>query len=105
MKIISQPRRSGKTTAAIKLVAKHGAYIVVLDHRRAYLVAQQAEALGLHINFPLTLAELLNKSVHGFSRQKYIFDGADDMLQGLCGGQAIMATLTRDNSAKRRRKQ
>ena len=94
MKILCTPPRAGKTTAAIQLAAKEDAYIVCIDHPSAWATKKQADEMGLTIRFPLTLSELLNKSVYKFQDQKYVIDNADLILQHLCGGRAIFASIT-----------
>ena len=96
MKIISLPRRAGKTTVAIKESAKTGKYILVLNKQQARSLFTQSQKLGLNIPFPITLDKILdNKSLWV---KEIIVDEAGIILEHLLGRNITMITITEEES-------
>lgn len=94
MKIISLPRRAGKTTAAIKEAAKTGKYILVLNKQQAKCVFTQAQSLGLHILFPITIDEVLKS--RDLPIKEVIVDEAGVILEYLIRKKITMLTITKE---------
>ena len=61
MKLVLAPRGGGKTTELIKMSHERGGYIVCTNHREAYRIAKEAEAMGLNIHFPITVLIMSHK--------------------------------------------
>lgn len=94
MKIVSLPRGTGKTTAAIVQSALTGKYIVVMNKQQARMIADMAMELKLNIPFPVTIAETTeNKSPF---IKEVIVDEAGIMLEQLLNKKISMMTVTDD---------
>lgn len=94
MKIVSLPRRSGKTTEAIMESAKTGKYILVMNREQAKMIADMARKLDIKIPFPVTVQELRD----GSSIQEVIVDEAGTMLEHLIRKKITMMTVTDEES-------
>lgn len=86
MIVIASGRKTSRTTQLIHMSAeaiKEGKvnYIVVVDHRRAVIVAQKAKEMGLIIEFPLTFDEFYAQRYHGRNIDHFLIDDADCLLQ------------------------
>jgi hypothetical protein len=92
--IIVRPRQGGKTTEMIRLAAEHQAYIVCTDHQRAWQIAQQAEAMGASIPFPLTAAEWQQRAYHPPGVRGLLFDDLDRIIRGMSAVPVLAATWT-----------
>jgi hypothetical protein len=95
--IIVRGRRGGKTTELIRRSAETGAYIVCTDHRRAWQVKQEAEAMGLHIQFPLTSLEWQRGSYYPPGIPGLLFDDLDRIIAGMTTVPVLAATWTSED--------
>lgn len=82
---VALPRQRGKTTWAIKMAAKHDAYMVVPFERDVLRVTKMAERMGLNIRHPLTIHEFLFRPRLEGMRDDigYVFDDADLLIQAI----------------------
>ena len=95
MKIISLPRKSGKTTAVIKESAKTRKYILVINKQQAQSIATIAQKSGYDIPFPVTLDEIMNNK--GPYIKEVIVDEAGVVLEHLIQKRITMLTITEDD--------
>ena len=83
MEVISTGRQAGKTVKAIKFAAENDSYIVVANKQEASMVNETARKLELHIRFPLTWEEFLDRRYQGQNIKSFVIDNADRLLQHL----------------------
>lgn len=82
MEIISRGRHAGKTAELIKRSAATGYYILTADHRRAQIVAKQAQEMGYDIPMPVTLSDYKDSAGFRGSYIKNIYiDDVDEILK------------------------
>ena len=94
---IALPRQRGKTTWAIKLAAKHNAYLVVPNQHAAYAAVDCAKEMGLDIRFPMTFAEFLDgrKSSGMAQNIGFVIDNVDLLVQHMAFYQPVFGmTMT-----------
>lgn len=94
MKVIAQPRQSGKTTELIRESAERFAYIVCIDRREADRVAAEARAMKLDIPFPITWEDFLGKKYFAPGIRGFLFDNLDIMIERMAGVPVHTATFT-----------
>lgn len=101
MHVFATERGFGKTTELIKLAAEHGGYIVCRDRRMAGEIADMARKRELHIAFPITYDEFLNKRYYGQNISRFYIDDADALLQSMSSVRidAITVTVNEDEVA------
>ena len=97
MKLILAPRGGGKTTELIRIASERGGYIVCTNHREAYRITREAEAMGLNIHFPITVQELKNRRGFGPGVQEFYVDNALLILQELLEVPVAVATESVDD--------
>ena len=91
MRVIVGKRGSGKTEALIRLAAKESAYIVVADHKRAWIVERRAKEMDLAIPFPITFDEFVRKEWYGRLVSAFVIDDADDLVRWLAEYVPVLA--------------
>ncbi len=94
MEIVVSGKQSGKTYNLIKACAEKGGYIVCLDHKQAYSIAERAREMGLDIPFPLTADEFLAGAYHPPGVQRLFIDNADMLLQSMASVPIEIITMT-----------
>lgn len=100
MKVICQPRQSGKTTKLIEMCAQSKwCYIVVANRTRAKYVADLAKKMNVTIPFPITLDEGLNDGFKGTFIESILIDDADDLLQSLFYRVEVKAISVTDSES------
>jgi len=87
MKIEIHARRRGKTTKAIELANKTGAYLVVMD--RAAIQWIETESHIQPKRLPITFDELLREKLRGSWVRNIVIDDADVLLQHIVGALTI----------------
>lgn len=90
-------RRSGKTTELIRRSAETGAYILVANKYTASLIFKQAKLNDYDIPYPITIVDVLSRTINKSVRSKGILiDELDMILSGLFDGVPIhAATITK----------
>jgi hypothetical protein len=94
MKVIHQPKKTGKTQELIRMSSASGAYIVCFSHAEAFRVAKTAESLGMKIPFPLDINE--------FSKRQFspgihlLIDNLDKLLPYLSGAVVDAVSFTEE---------
>ena len=83
MRIIVTGRLAGKTTKLIKLSAEHDLYIVCQSKHEAARIFEMAQKMEIHINFPLTYQELIERRYYGKGIKGFVIDNAEFLLQSL----------------------
>ena len=97
MRVISMPRRAGKTTEAIKLAHETTGYIVCHSIEEARRISGLADELGLPIRLPITYAELIESGMQSaYPNQALIIDNADQFFNWLVKGRHIVVGITTD---------
>lgn len=81
MKILSRPRRYGKTYQAVLESAKSRARIVTLDNNEAARIKRMALDLGLNIPEPLSMSDAYHKNAG--RRERVIVDNVDWVMRTL----------------------
>lgn len=95
MKLECLGRQGGKTTRAIKEAAETKSYILTLTRADAHRIARQAEEMGLHIRFPVTVDELKHSKMSTGFVNDLVIDDLDRILGALFPHHKIhMATIT-----------
>lgn len=95
MKLDWRGRRQGKTTEAIKEAAKTGSYILTFNRDSALRIAKQAEEMGEHIRFPVTIDELIEARMSTGFVKHLVIDDLDIILARLFPHHQIhLATIT-----------
>jgi hypothetical protein len=91
--MIIKPRYQGKTTELIQMSASLGYcnYIICADHKRARMIDERAEELGLKIWFPITFEELRRGRFSRSNIKAFLLDDADDLLHLLTKGVPVLA--------------
>ena len=101
MKKIIMGRRKGKTTELIKMSAATQTYILVKDGRRQREVARMAQDMGLHIPYPVTMADWERTHFVGSFIKEILIDDADDIIQSIFYRMRIKAiTMSEDREAE-----
>jgi len=100
MKIINKPRCTGKTTELIKIASEENSYIVCRHEHEARRIAEQAESMGLNINFPITFNDFIQHRFFEGGINSFLIDCADGLLQGLAGNVPIKAITTTEEMKK-----
>ncbi|MFD6400791.1 hypothetical protein [Nocardia sp. NPDC060249] len=93
IEFVSGGRQFGKTVAMIRLAAEHGGYIVVPNHRQARHVADQAEAMGLSIPFPMTWTEFAQGRYSPRGVRNVVIDNLDQCLQSMATVPILGASI------------
>lgn len=85
MEVVALQRGTGKTTHAIMVASAENEnyYIVCANKQRAKQIEQMASDIGVTINPPLTIDELLSDRFRGMKPGTCFIDDADDILQQL----------------------
>ena len=83
MRVVVTARNEGKTTELILQAADLNGYIVCLSVREAASISQQAQEMGVNINFPITFREFLERDYFGINIGVFHIDNADMLLQSL----------------------
>lgn len=97
MKLISKPRRGGKTTELIKLSAETGAYIVCHSKQEAHRVQAVATRQGVNIPFPLSYGEFVNRDYCGRGVSGLLIDNVEALLEYMALSPVVAATITEDD--------
>lgn len=93
MKLLVQPRRSGKTMELIRACHQNGGYIVCHSHAEARRVHLLAQDVGMPIPFPLIPREWVNGSYSNHVRCLY-FDNLDAIVASLSHAPVEAVTWT-----------
>src|SRR4051812_26434358 len=96
MIVIASGRKTNRTTRLIYLCHEAEArgevsYMVVMNAKRAFEVAQKAKELDLQIGFPLTFNEFLDRRWYAPHIKNFFIDDVDRLLKGLAQPIAIPA--------------
>ena len=83
MKIILEPRRSGKTTKLINMSAETGAYIVCHTKADTDRVWDIAQKMGKNIPYPISASDFLSRRYHPEGVRSLLIDNADLILQAI----------------------
>lgn len=98
MKVIHQPRQSGRTSELIKMCAAaekagHISCIVTRDQRTCSGIFQLSQDMNLIIGFPITYDEFLRYQYAGRNIMHFFIDDADVLLQRLSPVHIAAITL------------
>lgn len=93
MKVVHSPRRSGKSTLAIKASSETGATIVTHNKVIADLVNKQASELGYSIPEPISISQYLNIKV---KPENIIIDELELVLRCLIPSKIELVTITKE---------
>lgn len=97
MKIIAQPKGTGKTTDLIKLSAETKTNIVCMDSKRVLQVQNQAKKLKIDIPHVMSWRDFIF-SKDDNKGKSILLDNADDILRNLCYPAKLEAiTMTTDD--------
>ena len=95
MRLLNTGRMMGKTTEAIKVAHKTGAYIIVPTRADALRVMGMAEGMALNIRFPITIDEYLRYGMDGSFVRNIVIDDLDRIIDRIFSGLTIeIATIT-----------
>ena len=94
MKVINSPRRSGKTTHAIKTSAETGATIVTYNEVMARLTEDQGKRLGYDIPKPISIIQYLN--MKSKPPKNIIIDELELVLSRIVGSRIELVTITKE---------
>lgn len=100
MKIISKPKRGGKTFELIKMAAEKGGYIVCHSTQEARRIKELAISLGLKIAMPITYDDFENRSYYASGMQELYIDNAEMFLQNLTPVKIAAITITQSIEPK-----
>jgi hypothetical protein len=99
VKVVAQPRQSGKTAELIRESAERFVYIVCFDRREADRVWRTSLQMKLDIPNPITWEDFLEKRYHAPGIRGFLFDNLDAMILRMAGGIPIhTVTLTTDST-------
>lgn len=97
MKVISSPRRTGKTMSIIEMANETGAIIVVPSQREAARVFRIAKSMGAtNVNFPLTWSEFKDGKFNGKAYDTFLIDQLDGCIQEMANGKISAVTVTEE---------
>ena len=94
MKILTMPRRSGKTTLAIKESARTGWVIVCPTYQHAHVIKDMAKSMGVDIPEPIPITEFSTLLSKGRRVEGVIIDDLDECLFMLFCTSVRMITLS-----------
>lgn len=93
MKVIHSPRRSGKSTQAIKASSETGATIVTRNEIMAALINKQASELGYSIPRAISINQYLDMEV---KPENIIIDELESVLRCLIPSKIELVTITKE---------
>lgn len=92
MKLITEPKGSGKTYQLIMESATNGDYIVCHSSKEAERIFSIANEHKLNIPFPLTYDEFINKRYYSKGIKGILIDNVDILLDYMSDG--LVKTIT-----------
>lgn len=93
--MIGGKRGCGKTTELIKKAHEEHLYILCVDRRRVFFIADMAKEMGLQIPFPISIDEIpLRGYMNGI-----LVDDVEDVLSALIRKPIIMASTNMELKA------
>ena len=96
MKIINQPRSSGKTTELIKRCHERGGWIVCFSEGECVRVFRVAKDMGLKIALPITFDRFLNAK-YSYTRTPPVYiDYLDECLRQVSRNPIDTVTFTEE---------
>lgn len=99
MKVITRPRKGGKTTALILEAEKSFSYIVCPNQEHVQNVWNIARHIGANIPQPITFAEFVAMQYHPKGVKSFMVDDIDRCLQQLTPVQIAAVTITGENTS------
>jgi len=95
MRLISKPRRGGKTTELIRNCHNNGRLIVCHSRAEARRIYNQAVTTGYQIVLPITYDEFMTRGYFGRHIDGFCIDNLDMFLSNIAGNIPVTAaTLT-----------
>lgn len=82
----------------IRMSAKTGCYIVCSSRREVERIAGMAQVMGLHIPFPMTFREFLDRRYCGSGVRGFLVDNADQLLAYLSDVPIKAITMTMEDN-------
>jgi len=93
--VINSGRRTGKTTALIKLSSETQKIIICPNQKNVKLIKKMAIDMNLKIPNPLTIEDVVFRQVNkGFTRNGVLVDDADVCLSMICNDFVVGITIT-----------
>lgn len=84
----------GKTRLLIQKSHLTGATIVCLSHEECDRIQRLADELGLHITFPISFDEFINRKYYAKRIDGFLIDNAEMLLQELTPVKIKAITIT-----------
>ena len=90
MKMLIQPRNTGKTTTLVCLSARDQLYIVVPTNKRRRSLWHISKVLDVKIPYPITWEEYIGGHFHPPGIRGFLFDDLDDMIRMSANGVPVI---------------